>query len=197
MGALGQRYRAVVIGTSAGGTAALAQLLPMLPATFSLPVVIVQHIHPLQASPAIVYYHRQCHLVIEEAALGGVVEPGRVYFAPPNYHLLIEDDRTFSLSVDVKVNYARPSIDVLFESAADAYGRHLIGVILTGANNDGARGLRRIKEHGGLAVVQEPDTAEVSYMPRAAIDAVSVDYVLPPPEIGALLAAQSVLEDVV
>ena len=107
------------------------------------------------------------------------IKPANVYFAPPNYHLLINDDKTFSLSIDDKVNYARPSIDVLFESAVDVYAPWLVGVILTGANNDGAQGLRLIKERGGLAIVQDPQTAESAYMPKAALEATQVDYVLP------------------
>ena len=111
----------------------------------------------------------------------------KIYIAPPNYHLLVEADRTFSLSIDEPVNYARPSIDVLFETAADVYKTNLIGVILTGANTDGSHGLKRIKETGGLSVVQDPSTAEADTMPRAAIAAVDVDYVLPLEEIGKVL----------
>ena len=182
-------YEAVVIGTSAGGTAAVAALIPALPAGYALPIVIVQHVHPLQGSAAIVHYNDRYPLIIKDAEQGEPIKAGYVYFAPANYHLLIENDRTFSLSIDAKVNYARPSMDVLFESAADAYGPHLIGVVLTGANSDGAQGLREIKERGGLTVVQDPVTAEASFMPQAAIAATEVDYVLPLHEIGALLAA--------
>ena len=183
-------YEAIVIGTSAGGAAALAELLPVFPAAYPLPIVVVQHLHPLQESAAVVHYDRRCVLTIKEAAEKEPVRPGHVYLAPPNYHLLIEDDKTFSLSIDPKVNYSRPSIDVLFESAVDVYSPRLIGVILTGASHDGAQGLRLIKENGGLTVVQDPATAEVSYMPQAALQATRVDYVLPLAEIGQLLVEQ-------
>lgn len=116
------------------------------------------------------------------------IENGVVYFAPPNYHLLIERDHTFSLSADRRVNFARPSVDVLFESAANAYGSELIGVILTGANNDGARGLKKIKDMGGLTIVQDPASAEARYMPEAAIEEVqTVDYILPLEKIKTIL----------
>ena len=107
--------------------------------------------------------------------------------APPNYHLLIEPDQTFTLTIDERVNYARPSIDVLFETAAEVFREHLIGIILTGANNDGSHGLKRIKELGGMAIVQDPETAEVDSMPKAAVAACAVDHVLSLEEISAFL----------
>lgn len=165
----------------------MEELLPPLPSTYPLPIIVVQHLHPLQDNLFVEYLDRQSALVIKEADEKEKIEAGRAYFAPPNYHLLIEDDRTFSLSVDEKVNYARPSIDILFESAADVYGGDVIGVILTGANNDGALGLRLIKERGGLAIVQDPGTAESPLMPQAAIEATQVDYVLALPAIARLL----------
>ncbi|MBN1876767.1 MAG: chemotaxis protein CheB, partial [Anaerolineae bacterium] len=137
-------YQAIVIGVSAGGTTALKQLLPVFPRTYPLPLIIVQHLHPQQDKTLIELYNNLSALTVKEADEKEPIRPGYAYFAPPNYHLLIEDDKTFSLSIDEKVNYARPAIDVLFESAVDVYGPHLIGVILTGANNDGAAGLRRI-----------------------------------------------------
>jgi two-component system chemotaxis response regulator CheB len=111
------------------------------------------------------------------------IRKGCVYIAPPDYHLLIEDDRTFSLSVDAPVNYSRPSIDVLFESASDVFSEHIIGIILTGANSDGSLGLKRIKERGGLTIVQSPQSAEYPVMPTAAIAETDVDYVLDIEEI--------------
>jgi len=172
------KYRAVVIGASAGGTVALQKILPFLPAGFPLPVVIAQHLHPLQDGAAIVHYSGGCELVVKDVEEKESVRPGFVYFAPPNYHLLIEDDNTFSLSVDEKVHFTRPSIDVLFESAADAYGANLVGIILSGANQDGAAGLLRIKQSGGLTVVQDPQDAEVNYMPKAAIEVANPDHIL-------------------
>jgi two-component system chemotaxis response regulator CheB len=181
------KYQVVVIGASAGGMTALTELLSTFPATYSLPVIVVQHLHPLQDTCFIEHLDYKCALRIKEAGEKAPIEAGHAYFAPPNYHLLIEDDRTFSLSVDEKVNYARPAIDVLFESAADVYGSGVIGVILTGANDDGAQGLRLVRERGGLTIVQDPETAESPLMPQAAIAATQVDYILALPEIASLL----------
>jgi two-component system chemotaxis response regulator CheB len=131
--------------------------------------------------------HEKCQIPVKEAEAKELIKPGTIYLAPANYHLLIEHDRTFSLCVSEKVRYARPSIDVLFETAADVYRTKLIGIILTGANDDGSRGLRTIREYGGLAIVQDPATAEVGIMPQAALKATAVDYVLSLHEIGLLL----------
>lgn len=164
----------------------MKQLLPALPADFRLPVIIVQHV----GAHAENYWVRQlnslCKLHVKEADEKERIEKGNIYIAPANYHLLVERDSTFSLSCDPKVNYARPSIDVLFESAAEAYKKQLIGIVLTGANSDGTNGLRRIKENGGLTIVQDPATAESPYMPASAI-AVGPDHVLPIEKIVNLL----------
>ena len=176
-------YQAVVIGASAGGTSALQKILPFLPADFPLPVIIAQHLHPLQNGAAIIHYAGGSALTVKDADEKESIRPGFVYFAPPNYHLLIEDDRMFSLSIDPKVHFTRPSVDVLFESAADVYGDSLMGIVLSGANQDGAEGLLRIKQRGGLTVVQDPQDAEVEYMPRAAIETVNPHRVLPAGEI--------------
>ena len=181
------RYEVIVIGGSAGCLTALAELLPVFPASYPIPIVIAQHLHPLQDRYFIEHYAGMCNLKVKEADEKEAILPGVITFAPPNYHLLIERDRTFSLSIDEKVNYSRPSIDVLFESAVDVYGRRCIGVILTGANNDGAQGLRMVQKKGGLTIVQDPNTAESAYMPRAAIQVTEVDYILPLQEIGKLL----------
>ena len=181
-------YQAIVMGASAGGTAALEKLLPLFPPNYPLPIIIVQHLHPLQGSFLVEHYNSLCALRVKDADEKEEIKAGTIYFAPPNYHLLIEDDRTFALSVDRSVNFSRPSIDVLFESAVDAYHSHLIGVILTGANHDGAAGLRRIGRSGGLTIVQDPAGAEHSAMPKAAIAAADVDHILPLLEIGELLA---------
>jgi len=183
------QYQIIVIGGSAGAVTALRELLPVFQEGYPLPIVVVQHLHPQQDNYLIRHFADHCILPLKEAEEKEPIQGGRIYFAPPNYHLLIEADKTFSLSIDARVNYARPSIDVLFESAADAYAPGLVGVILTGANNDGARGLRYIKERGGLTIVQDPRTAEVAYMPRAALAATPVDYVLSLAAIGRLLVA--------
>lgn len=186
-----QPYQAVVIGTSAGGTAALAAVLPGLPAGYSLPIIVCQHLHPRQHGPALLHYCDAIVLRVKEACDKERIQAGTIYFAPPNYHLLVEEDRCLALSIDERVNFTRPSIDVLFESAADAYGPALVAVILTGANHDGAQGLRRVKEQGGLTVVQDPRTAEASPMPEAALHATAVDHVLSLEAIRELLAGLS------
>ena len=166
----------------------MKKILKALPAGFTLAMVVVQHVHPRQDGFFIDYFNEHCALEVRGAGEKEPVEPGVVYFAPPNYHLLIERDRTFSLSIDEKVNFSRPAIDVLFESAAEAYGPALIGVILTGASRDGAAGLRRVRERGGLTVIQDPSTAEFQAMPLAASEEAGGDHILPLKEIGALLA---------
>jgi two-component system chemotaxis response regulator CheB len=181
------RYEVIVIGGSAGSIKALTELLPVFPANYPLPIVIAQHLHPWQDVFFLEHFTDLCALTVKEAGDKELIQSGCAYFAPPNYHLLIEDNKTFSLSIDEKVNYSRPSIDVLFESAVDVYASRLIGVILTGANNDGAQGLRLIKEKGGLTIVQDPKTAESAYMPKAALEATPVDYILSLPDIGRLL----------
>ena len=181
------KYQVIVIGGSAGAMTVLIELLSGLPAGFPVPIVIAVHLHPRQDSSHVERLASQCALTVKEADEKEPIRPGTVYLAPPNYHLLIENDRTFSLSIDERVNYSRPSIDVLFETAAQVYGPHLIGVILTGANNDGAHGLQMVKERGGLTIVQDPRTAESTYMPQAARETTPVDHVLSVPEIGNLL----------
>lgn len=180
-------FEAVVIGVSAGGMSALKVLLSALPALFPLPIVIVQHIDSHSDAYLAEYLNRVSALTVKEAEDKEIVRHGCVYLAPAGYHLLIEPDESFSLSVDEKVNYCRPAIDPLFESASDVYGASLIGIILTGANSDGARGLKTIKARGGIAIVQDPKTAISPYMPRAAIEAVPVDYIIQLEQIAPLL----------
>jgi len=174
-----KKYKAVVIGVSAGGSKALQILLPGFPVDFSIPIVVVQHISPESDGYFIRHLNSVSQIKVREAVEKQKALPGRVYFAPPNYHLLIEEDGSFSLSVGERVNFARPSIDVLFESAACAWCPGLIGIILTGANNDGALGLKKIKEMGGYTIVQDPATAEVDSMPKAAIAKSRIDKILP------------------
>jgi two-component system, chemotaxis family, protein-glutamate methylesterase/glutaminase len=180
-------YDAIVIGVSSGGLNAMKIMFSLLPADFSIPIVIVQHIGARSENIWIQLLNDKCNLEIKEADEKEEIEKGKIYIAPSNYHLLIEQDKTFSLTVDERVNYARPSIDVLFETAAEAYQERLIGVVLTGSNNDGSKGIKRIKECGGLTIVQQPDTAESSYMPESAIATIQPDYILPLEEIIKLL----------
>ena len=181
------QYDAIVIGTSAGGLDALGIILPMLDARMPVPILIVQHISASSDSFIVTYFDRLCSLTVKEAEEKEMLKPGYVYFAPPNYHVLIEDDRTISLSNEEKVNYSRPSIDVLFETASWAYKNRLIGIILTGANWDGAAGSELIKKSGGMIIVQDPKTAAVSRMPESVIDRIKPDYILPLIEIGLLI----------
>ncbi|EPR43971.1 CheB methylesterase [Desulfovibrio sp. X2] len=170
--------RAVAIGASAGGGRLLETILSRLPEGFAPSLLVVLHVHPDQDGFFVVHYDRLCPLPVQEGRDKEPVLPGRVYFAPPGYHLLVERTRTFSLSSDEKVNYARPSIDVLFESAAETYGEGLLGIVLSGANSDGAKGLLRIKELGGRTVVQDPAGAEHPTMPRAALELAEPELVL-------------------
>jgi two-component system chemotaxis response regulator CheB len=166
-----------VIGTSAGGFDAVCRLLSRLPAEFPIPLAVVQH--RSRDSDALAGLLQDCtQLRVCEVEDKQPCEPGYVYIAPPDYHLLIDDDCRFSLSVEGLVGYSRPSIDVFFESAADALGARVIGVVLTGANADGSRGLLTITARGGQALVQDPDTAEVSVMPASARSAVKLARVL-------------------
>ena len=180
-------YRAVVIGASAGGLAALGAILSEIKSTFCIPILLVQHISPHVESHLAAHFSGKTALAVKEAEDKDPIKRGNLYIAPPNYHLLVECDGCTALSIDPPVNYSRPSIDVLFESAADYFGKELIGIILTGANSDGAAGLQRIKEKGGLTVVQSVESAEAQAMPQAAIEAADVDHILPLEAIGHFL----------
>ena len=180
------RFRVVLVGTSYGGVEALQELLPRLSPALAVPVCIVQHRMRDEDGGLCEFLRAHSPLPVVEPNDKEAVEAGRVYLAPRDYHLLVEGGR-FALSVDAPVTYARPSIDVLFESAADAYGAAAVGVVLTGANRDGARGLARIKERGGFAVVQDPAEAAARAMPEAAVSAAKVDRVLRLKEIAPLL----------
>jgi two-component system chemotaxis response regulator CheB len=160
---------AVVIGASAGALEALSVILPALPASYRLPVIVVVHVPPDRRSVLAELFRTKCLVSVREAEDKEPIVGGTVYFAPPDYHLLVEKGDCLSLSSDEPVFYSRPSIDVLFESASDAYGSGLIAVILTGASQDGAVGLRAVADAGGLAIVQDPDHAFARTMPEAAL----------------------------
>lgn len=180
-------YRAIVIGVSAGGFKALSVVLPQLRRQLPLPVFIVQHFSPVSDTYLVEHLRQCCAIPVKLAEDKEPAEAGVVYLAPPDYHLLIEADYSLALSLEDRVNYSRPSIDVLFASAAEVYLDGLIGVIMTGANDDGAEGLARVRECGGLTVVQAPETAEVDIMPRAALGAVPVDHIVPLERLGRFL----------
>lgn len=177
-------YDLIVIGASWGGLKAVSRVLSDLPDDVEVPVVVAQHRHPDSIDGTLAQLLQsgidRPVLDVEDKMR---IEPRHVYVAPPDYHVLIEPT-WFALSVDERVQYARPSIDVLFESAADAYRAGVIGIILTGANDDGAQGLARIKRQGGVAVVQDPAEATRRAMPDAAIAATVADAILPLDEIG-------------
>lgn len=184
-----RHYKLVVIGASWGGLSAISRILKRLPANFSLPIVIAQHR----------YRHRrgeeylaqtlgtECKLDVVEPDDKEVLQASTVYVAPSNYHLLVEQQGILALSSDELIHFSRPAIDPLFESAADAYHHQLIGIILTGANSDGAKGICAIKKQGGLTLVQNPASAEAANMPEAAIKMVAVDAVLELEQIADLL----------
>lgn len=169
---------AIVVGGSAGAIAALEELLPGLPAG-GPPVLAVIHLSPTSPSYLSQIFGARCAMRVCEASPAMPIERGVVYFAPANYHLLVEPDRRCALSVEPPVHFSRPSIDVLLESAADVYGPRLAAVVLSGANHDGAEGLRAVAQAGGLVLVQQPDTARVRVMPDAALAAVPGARVLP------------------
>lgn len=184
-----RRFRGVVVGCSAGGLDALRRLLAPLPATFPLPIVVVAHTAADAGGMLAALLDAITELPVVEAGDKITAEPGRVHIGPAGYHLLIEADETFSLSVDGKVRNVRPAIDVLFEAAADVWSDGLIGIILTGANDDGTAGLRVIKARGGFAIAEDPDHAFADTMPRSAIDSGLIDCVLPLDAIAATLTA--------
>jgi two-component system chemotaxis response regulator CheB len=187
----GHSIQAIVIGGSAGALEALGAILPALPRDFWLPVALVLHLPPTKPSYLADVLGARCALPVTEPDDKEPLEAGHVYVAPPNYHLLIEKHRAFSLSIDGLVHFSRPAIDVLFETAAEAYGEGLLGLLLSGANEDGARGLAKIKAAQGLTVVQSPETSAVPTMPEAGLRLVPTASVLPLHEIGPFLARQS------
>jgi two-component system chemotaxis response regulator CheB len=163
------RGRLVVIGVSAGGMNALVRLFSALPRNFSVPMLVVQHVSADADDFLAGHLSRLGGPRVRMAEDKSPLDPGRIYLAPPNYHLLVDEDGTCALSVDERVNFARPSVDVLFESAADVYGERLVAIVLTGANDDGSSGLAAVAAAGGTAVVQDPQEAEMAAMPRAAL----------------------------
>lgn len=162
------QVRAVVMGASAGAVEALSAILPTLPADYPLPVIVVIHLPPDKSSVMAKVLQMKCRIDVREVEDKEPIMPATVYIAPPDYHVLVEADGRLSLSSEEPVFFSRPSIDVLFESAADVYGPSLVGVVLTGANNDGAHGLATIVAAGGTALVQQPNTAYATAMPQAA-----------------------------
>lgn len=175
-------YELVIVGVSAGGLNAICEMMREIPADFGIPLVLVQH--RSRESEALCEVLQACSpLPVTEVLDKTLIEPGNVYLAPPDYHLLVEPGY-FSLSLEEPVRFSRPSIDVAFATAADAYGARAVGVVLTGANADGAEGLRQLAHAGGLPIVQDAEEAEVAVMPRAAQRSVPAAEVLTLREIG-------------
>ena len=184
-----RKYKLAVVGSSAGGLDALFDIFDGI--VLPLPVVIVQHLSIESGHGFINTLNEKIKAQVKEAEDKQHFEPEMIYIAPPGYHLLVNQDYSFSLSIEDKVNFSRPSIDVLFESAAMAFGRFVIGVILTGANSDGAYGLKKIRDNGGLAVIQNPENAYCSLMPKAALNTAGADFVAELEEIAGLLSQLS------
>ncbi|WP_252177093.1 chemotaxis protein CheB [Endozoicomonas sp. 4G] len=181
----------VVIGASAGGLSALESLLVELGSCLSYPVVITKHLAPGDEEGLLKVLSKTSPLAVSIAYDKQKMTNNHVYLAPGGYHLQIEDRETLSLSIDEAVCHSRPSVDVLFQSAADVFGKQLVGVVLTGANRDGAEGIRAVKQAGGITLVQNPKTAEVPIMPRSAIATGCVDHVLDLRDIAIFLKAIS------
>lgn len=173
-------YEALVMGASAGGMQHIRALLLALPPDFPLATVVVVHVAERFDERWVRHLDQLAAVRVKEAEEKEPLLPGHVYLAPGDYHLLVEADRSFSLSTEERVNFARPSIDVLFGTAADAYGPDLVGVVLSGGSADGALGLKHINQRGGLTVVQDPATAEAPAMPLAAMQACPPDHLLSP-----------------
>jgi two-component system, chemotaxis family, protein-glutamate methylesterase/glutaminase len=181
------RIDAIVIGTSVGAVEALSVLLPALPAGLKAAVFIVVHLPRDRPSLLVEIFKPKCALPVREAEDKEPVQPGTVYFAPPDYHLLIEEGPCLALSADEVVHFSRPAIDVLFESAADVYRERLLGIILSGSNEDGGAGIAAVERAGGVTVVQEPQSALAPAMVISALKHCEADFVMPLEGIAALL----------
>ncbi|WP_434557309.1 chemotaxis protein CheB [Pseudomonas sp. Z4-20] len=179
---------AIVVGASAGGVEALLKIFSPLRRGFRVPILVVLHLPDERNSQLAQVFRHRLAVPVEEAQDKQDISPGTLYVATPGYHLSVEADRSLSLSLEAPVHHSRPSIDVLFESAADVYGPDLLAVVLTGANSDGARGLAKVKAQGGLTIVQDPEEAQVCTMPEAALSLHEPDHILTLQGIGQLLA---------
>lgn len=184
-----KQVECVVIGASSGGLDVLIKLLQALPVHYQIPTVAILHQRPNRSSGVPEMLSKYTHMTVQEPEDKQGIEPGHFYVAPPNYHLLIDPERVFSLSIDAPLNFCRPSIDMAFQSAAEVYRDALVGCVLTGANSDGGQGARYIKDHNGHVLVQNPKQATVDSMPLAAIAAADVDDILDIEDIAKRLAS--------
>ncbi|MBY8945986.1 chemotaxis protein CheB [Pseudomonas sp. SH10-3B] len=180
---------AIVVGASAGGVEALLNIFAALPDTFGLPIVAVLHLPDERRSQLAEVFARRLAIPVREGQDKEVIQAGTLYFAGPGYHLSVEHDRSLSLSQEDRIHHSRPAIDYLFASAADAYGKGLMAILLTGANQDGAHGMAHVKQSGGTTVVQDPSEARIAVMPRAALALHTPDHILTLSRIAALLAS--------
>ncbi len=174
----------VVIGGSAGSLQALFRILENLSPAFNLPVLLVMHRVTSDESSLAELLSSKTHLQISPIEEKEIIKPGTLFICPPDYHVLLETDGSFSLDASEKVNFSRPSLDVVFRSAADAFGSNIIAILLSGANGDGAEGLAFVQEKGGITIVQDPEEAQVSYMPQQALKLMQPNYVLQSADIG-------------
>jgi two-component system chemotaxis response regulator CheB len=180
-------FRLIMIGGSAGSLQVILKLLPELRLFLPVTIVIILHRKPSHDETLVTLLSTKTSWPVREAEEKEPILPGHIYIAPPDYHLLVESDHTFSLDVSEKVNYSRPSIDITFESAAEVYGPALLAILLSGANADGQQGMHNIKAAGGACIVQHPESAEVAYMPMQAIGNVEIDAVLHAEELAPFL----------
>jgi two-component system chemotaxis response regulator CheB len=169
---------AIVVGASAGGLNAMINLFSSLPEDLPVPIFVVQHTRSDENNLLVELISTVTKLKVSEAEDKAEINPGNIYIAPPNYHLLIEDKKTIALSTEAKVNYSRPSIDLLFESATRVFRSKLAGIILSGANNDGSKGISTIAGAGGVTIAQSPESAEFKVMPQSAIDTGNIKYIV-------------------
>jgi len=189
-GAVRPPIEAIAVGASAGAVEALGVLLPALPLELNVPVIVVVHVPPNRPSLMAELFAPRCALDVREAEDKQTIAPGTIWFAPPGYHLLVERDRSFALSIDEPVNFSRPAIDVLFSSAADTYRDRLLALILTGANQDGAAGAADVRAAGGLVAVQDPETAHAATMPALCIERAQPDFVGTLPQLAQYACAR-------
>ena len=187
--ALVSGVQAIVVGASAGGVEALLSVFGALAPGFNLPIIAVLHLPDERRSQLAEVFDRRLAIPVVEARDKETIQPGTLYFASPGYHLSVEHDHSLSLSQEERVHHSRPAIDYLFESAADVYGPNLLAILLTGANQDGARGLAQVKQRGGTTVIQDPAEARVAVMPMAALALHTPDHILTLSRIGDLLAS--------
>ena len=183
----------ITIGASSGGLRAINAIIEKLPREFAIPILIVQHLHRESDGFWIDLMNQKSKLIVKEAENNEPISSGTVYIAPPDYHLIIDFDKNIALSKDEKVSFSRPSIDVLFESASDVFGKNTLGIVLTGTNSDGSNGLAKIKKNGGITIAQDPAEAEFKEMPEAAIKKSEIDFILSLDEIALFLKKMNII----